>query len=976
VTHYDVSDWPGASQCMSAASFWTPIWTPPESSWLEHTPFGFWLIDVLRPRSLVELGTHNGCSFGAFCQAVRALSLESRCYGVAPWGIRTDLSEHIGNHYGAFSSLIQSSFDEARAHFADGSIDLLHLGGCASYKDVLVNFMSWRRKLSPSAVVLFHRTNPREGGAAQLWQELKRDHKHFAFEDGLGLGVLATGETTARLEYLFRSVSLPEVASQIRHAYSRLGSIISFQARRFDSDGLFQQRHTLSETTSRVAEIQSTLREQSRRLAYVEALTSAHRAAIRNCIQWDRDSDVAVPFGREIEMRTPAYEIARPEAEQEYTEPVWWYDAASPEVSIIIINFNRGDLTCDCLRHIWAHTRNRRYEIIVVDNGSSPAELKKLKEFAGSFQLLELSVNRFFAEGCNIGAEISRGRYIVFLNNDTIVTDNWLEPLIGLLETRPDVGGVGPKFLYPDGRTQEAGVFLDEQGIAIQRGKEYDFDQEAAGPVDYCSAACFATLRAIFDRVSGFDLWFEPGYYEDADLCFKIRSLGLFIYYCPLSVIHHIEHATVSSFRLEFEQAKSINRETFLYRWGSHLLARTSGREGPPPPAISFPPCPAAWHAPANAAIAVFHSPYDLIPNHRQSYLLTAASVLQKTHRVYVATDAGYSTYRLHYLARDLSLDLSHISLIKRPELNNLGPIDVFVHASESPFPSVRPLGRRNFYLCQDPFAEHAAAKLSGHLESYDCVVVESAFAQHHLRRILQTFQIDLEPQVLPPPVDNAFATNGAATHKKSAQSVIVSIGNFVPFTGKVRRQRYDIVIEGIRRLVESGVDAELHVVEPFYLRRRDTHHLGPEDMRDYKILCERYSAISKALPIHFHINAVPELVRDLLSRANVYWDTIGFGIDPLVEPEKCESSGTVVLDAMAAGCIPFVVASGALVEFVRESDSGFQYITVQELVSKTKDVLQDSARIAAVSQRAGHKARSYAGMEEFAAKWHSIARS
>jgi GT2 family glycosyltransferase len=988
MTRYADSEWAGASQCMSAASFWTPKWAPSASFWLEHAPFGFWLIDALRPGLVVELGTNDGYSFAVFCQGVHALSLDCHCYGVAPSGVRTRLSDHIESHYGSFASLIHSDLDQAQAHFADGSINLLYIDGCDSYKAALVNFMSWRSKLARSAIVLFHGTNV---GVAQLWQELKRDHKHFELDHGLGLGILAAGESfPAPLEYLFRSAREPQVASQIRLAYSQLGSSISSRTRRFDPEVQFRQSETqhskaslrlaeILKVSCRLAEIESELTSQLMRVAYLTAHISVQKAAVTNDNEViknsERDSQLAVPSTRKIEIQEEVYEVESFQDQQDFAEAICWYDAISPEVSIIIVNFNKAGLTRDCLRHVWAHTRNRRYEIIVVDNGSSSAELQKLTEFSGNFCLVRLPVNRFFGEGCNIGVEASRGRYIVFLNNDAIVTDNWLEPLITLLERRPDSGGVGPKFLYPDGRIQEAGVFLDERGIAIQRGKEYTIDEETMGPVDYCSAACFATLRAIFDRVSGFDPSFEPGFYEDADLCFKIRSLGLFTYYCPQSVIHHIEHATVSSFRRQFERAKEINRETFLDRWGGYLLARACGEREPSPPVISFPSRPAICNARVGDPVAVFYTSYDLVPDKQQRYLLTAASALQKSHRLYLGTDARYSAYRLHHLAHDLSLDPSQISIITRPELGNLGSIDLFVHIGDSSFPSVAAMGRRNFYVCQDPFPlnNQHDPNLRENLSGYDCVFVESAFAQHHLRKTFKTLQVDLEPKILAPPVQDVFRVD-----KEAARSIILSIGKFTPsVNGRARSQRYDIVIEGIRRLVEAGVDAELHVLEPLHLRPRDmNHHVRVEDVTDCKMLSLSYSALAERLPICFHMNAVPELVRDLLSRAKIYWDTIGFDIDPLVEPEGCEAAGTAILEAMAAGCVPFVPPNGAPVEFVREAESGFQYTTVQELVSKTKDILQDSARIAAISQRAMHEARSYARLEEFAAKWRSIAKS
>src|SRR4051794_31912819 len=111
-----------------------------------------------------------------------------------------------------------------------------------------------------------------------------------------------------------------------------------------------------------------------------------------------------------------------------------YYDPVAPEVSIIILNFNKSELTATCLRHIWTHTTGRRYEVVVVDNGSDADEFCKLDDIAGEFQLVALPINRFFGEGNNIGVEYSNGKYVLFLNNDAFVTEGWLEPLIDTLE--------------------------------------------------------------------------------------------------------------------------------------------------------------------------------------------------------------------------------------------------------------------------------------------------------------------------------------------------------------------------------------------------------------------------------------------------------------------------------------------------------------------------------------------------------------
>jgi len=135
--------------------------------WMEHIPFGMFLVDVLRPGVLVELGTFSGVSFCAFCQAVKELGTGTRCYAVDTWQgdphngyygpeVLSELKSHHDPLYGRFSRLIQSTFDEAVCHFEDGSIDLLHIDGFLVDEAVRDDVEIWLAKMSEQGVVLFH----------------------------------------------------------------------------------------------------------------------------------------------------------------------------------------------------------------------------------------------------------------------------------------------------------------------------------------------------------------------------------------------------------------------------------------------------------------------------------------------------------------------------------------------------------------------------------------------------------------------------------------------------------------------------------------------------------------------------------------------------------------------------------------------------------------------------------------------------
>jgi Rhamnan synthesis protein F/Methyltransferase domain len=229
----------GAMRVLSPASFWVPEYLC-ASAWTEHAPFAFWLVDALRPRRIVELGTHHGFSYFAFCQAVQRLGSDTLTYAIDTWmgdehagfygeAVYNAVQDRNRAHYSGFSTLLRSTFEAALPYFQDGSVDLLHIDG-RHFEDVKNVFLQWVPKLAPHAIVLFHDTNVRERGFGvwRVFEELAGKYASFNFAHGNGLGVVATGEITPEaLRPLFSAGTEPAV--QIRTIYAALGQSLSMR---------------------------------------------------------------------------------------------------------------------------------------------------------------------------------------------------------------------------------------------------------------------------------------------------------------------------------------------------------------------------------------------------------------------------------------------------------------------------------------------------------------------------------------------------------------------------------------------------------------------------------------------------------------------------------------------------------------------------------------------------------------------------
>lgn len=249
----------------------------------------------------------------------------------------------------------------------------------------------------------------------------------------------------------------------------------------------------------------------------------------------------------------------------------------TPEVSIIIPTYNNLKYLVECLHSISKNSDKQQFEVIIVFDGIDNEYWIKLQSIKNIILIRNIK-NSGFSVSCNNGAKQAKGKYLLFLNDDTQVQENWLDSLVDVAENQPQTGVIGPKVIYPNGYLQEAGCSIKNNGEIIMNGygqdpnlPRFNFVRE----VDYCSGVCILIKKEVFFEINGFDEEYSPAYYEDTDLSMKLYSKGYKSYYCPQSeIIHHLSATTNLTLNDQKYQLASKNRQKFLEKWIQTLQQR------------------------------------------------------------------------------------------------------------------------------------------------------------------------------------------------------------------------------------------------------------------------------------------------------------------------------------------------------------------------------------------------------------------
>jgi len=257
--------------------------------WTGHLPFVNDLIASLRPSLVVELGTRYGESYFAMCQAVEENGLSCKCYAVDSWrddlhaddAVFTEVDAYNQRHYRSFSTLLRTTFDEAKENFGDGTVDLLHIDGPHTYDAVRHDFENWFPKVRPGGVVLLHDTAARHADFQvwRLWEELALEYPHLEFHHSRGLGVLQKpggAGGSGRSVHAVLSAS-PSDQDFVRHYYAMQAHLL--ERRLGESLAGSERDAAVAERDRALAERDAALIRQERLSAEVRNL-QAERVAV------------------------------------------------------------------------------------------------------------------------------------------------------------------------------------------------------------------------------------------------------------------------------------------------------------------------------------------------------------------------------------------------------------------------------------------------------------------------------------------------------------------------------------------------------------------------------------------------------------------------------------------------------------------------------------------------------------------------
>lgn len=620
-------------------------------------------------------------------------------------------------------------------------------------------------------------------------------------------------------------------------------------------------------------------------------------------------------------------------------------------VSIIIINYNSDDLIFHCLSQLAASDFDGGLEVVVVNNDPSSVAMSELHAMGDAIILVDNKVNRYFGEANNIGVERSSGKYVCFLNADAFVDENCITRLHEVISNTEKYSAVGPKFLYSNGVLQEAGALIGEDGNPVMLGvgqspDKPEFNRERA--VDYISAACLMMRRDVFCAVDGFDLRYEPAYYEDVDLCLKLKTHGQ-IGYIPGAHVWHLQGGTVTndSQRDRVMRVIDLNREKFISTWRSPTGATWKTWSAPR----------ARQEAPAGAGVVAVYTPYGLTVGGGERYVFTLLDTIAKQYGLtpVIVTAEPYSKLRINQLCQAFELE-SDIQIMMLSDFLK-GPAPEFFFAlGNHPYPPLDGAGKFNVFICQFPFPGQYEGAMRGSIQTYQDTIVYSAFVKEQLsaHKEFNGGSISVVEPILP---WSAEAISGYVSERQMSTIEIITVGRF--FAGGHSKQ-HGRLIQFFKKLHGTHPNIRLHIVGATMPHKEHMAYLSS------------LRADAADLPIEFHLNAEPDLLKNLYGRSHIYWHGTGMGVDAKTNPERLEHFGISVIEAMSFGCVPVVHQSGGPLSILGKNLEQLAYTDEAAFLAINRRLFDNPRDLVILGEKAKTRALEF-DLDHFASKLRTV---
>jgi glycosyltransferase involved in cell wall biosynthesis len=507
--------------------------------------------------------------------------------------------------------------------------------------------------------------------------------------------------------------------------------------------------------------------------------------------------------------------------------------------------------------------------------------------------------NLGFGPGNNLGMAHSSGDILLFLNNDTEPQQGWLEAIVDVFDNDDRVGVVGSKLLFPNMTVQHAGIAFK------QPGRDYAAHPLLGYPRDHpqvnirrellaVTGACMAIRRRIFKELGGFDDKYIRGYYEDSDLCMKVRELGYKVVYEPDSVVIHKVGSSFSKLGALRELDFYIHNEnTFRGRWDSKLLNNEYMFHGQ------------HHYEPGRRNICILNSNMETYGGGERE-AICAARVLEDDNNVDIIMRLPNEVTRKS-IRRNLGIKLEHtelVTLLSAEPIHLYRDYDIFWN---NEWKSNEP-GRGNYNILRVMFP-HQHDDLT-FLDTYDKILANSKYTQEYISEYW-----GVESEVLYPPVTMMAELHEVDTLLDSKLNYVLTVGRF--FSGE-HCKKHKVMIEAFKEL--DLPDWEFHIAGVV----KD----NPQDRKYYEECVELTRQCNNMV---FHPNISYTDLRALYRSSKIYWHATGFGED---DPLTAEHFGIAPVEAMSAGCYPVLISRGGLPEIC---DGDNTWSTTCMLIDRTR---------------------------------------